>query len=371
MERRQVAGLPEVTVTVTEHQLIERECGCGHRTKGMAPQGAEAPAQYGPRIAAIIVYLYLGQFLSKQRTAQALAAMFGIPLSPGTVAGITARAAGRLAASWSGYGAPSPRPGGRVRRDRIPRRWPAALGTLRPHRQVHPAHGAPQAQRANITMQKGGQRIRRPPCPGCTPRARRDAGGPGAGRRPAVSAWARVLKQAGLESTIGELRARAFLDILLGMDSRPARDPCQGTSVSRGRRQTPTTGQCVLMPVHRDLAQRHQFYQRRRAQCRRSAPLPVDCAPAAAAHRTDILCCRFRCTGVGRSGSEERFAWWLVRPASTPACRSDVASCGGGGGAAAAGSCHVHATKWPGGGLCTVRGSQSLVSPSQSGPSGR
>jgi transposase len=96
VERRQVFDLPDVTIKVTEHQLIERECGCGHRTKGMAPQGAEAPAQYGPRIAAIIVYLYLGQFLSKQRTAQALAELFGIPLSSGTVAGITARAAGRL-----------------------------------------------------------------------------------------------------------------------------------------------------------------------------------------------------------------------------------------------------------------------------------
>jgi transposase len=34
--------------------------------------------------------------LSKKRAAQALADLFGIPLSPGTVAGITARAAGRL-----------------------------------------------------------------------------------------------------------------------------------------------------------------------------------------------------------------------------------------------------------------------------------
>ena len=96
MERRQVFDLPEVTIKVIEHQLIERECGCGHRTKGAPPQGAEAPVQYGPRIAAIIVYLYIGQFLSKQRTAQALAELFGIPLSSGTVAGITARAAGRL-----------------------------------------------------------------------------------------------------------------------------------------------------------------------------------------------------------------------------------------------------------------------------------
>ena len=96
VERRQVFDLPLAAVTVTEHQLIERECGCGHRTKAAAPQGAEAPVQYGPRIAAIIVYLYVGQFLSKQRTAQALAELFGVPLSSGTVAGITARAAGRL-----------------------------------------------------------------------------------------------------------------------------------------------------------------------------------------------------------------------------------------------------------------------------------
>jgi len=96
VERRQVFDLPPVKVTVTEHQMIERECGCGHRTKGAAPQGAGAPVQYGPRIAAVIIYLYLGQFLSKKRTAEALAELFGIPLSPGTVAGITARAAGKL-----------------------------------------------------------------------------------------------------------------------------------------------------------------------------------------------------------------------------------------------------------------------------------
>jgi transposase len=52
--------------------------------------------QYGPRIAAIVVYLYVGQFLSKERTAQALAELFGTPLSAGTVGGVTARAAGRL-----------------------------------------------------------------------------------------------------------------------------------------------------------------------------------------------------------------------------------------------------------------------------------
>ena len=96
VKRRQVFDLPPVKIEVTEHQLIERECSCGRRTKPAAPEGAEAPACYGPRIAAIIVYLYIGQFLSKKRTAQALAELFGVPLSSGTVAAITARAAGKL-----------------------------------------------------------------------------------------------------------------------------------------------------------------------------------------------------------------------------------------------------------------------------------
>ena len=64
--------------------------------QGRGPGGVDAPVQYGPRIAAVIIYLYIGQFLSKERTAQALAELFGVPLSPGTVAGITARAAGKL-----------------------------------------------------------------------------------------------------------------------------------------------------------------------------------------------------------------------------------------------------------------------------------
>jgi hypothetical protein len=42
-------------VKVTEHQLIERECGCGHRTRAAAPAGADGPVQYGPWIAAIVI----------------------------------------------------------------------------------------------------------------------------------------------------------------------------------------------------------------------------------------------------------------------------------------------------------------------------
>jgi len=96
MERRQVFDLPPITVRVTEHQLIARRCRCGTTTCGVAPEGVTAPAQYGPRITAIILYLYVGQFLSKKRTAQALAELFGTPVSEGTVATMMKRAASGL-----------------------------------------------------------------------------------------------------------------------------------------------------------------------------------------------------------------------------------------------------------------------------------
>ena len=96
MERRQVFDLPPVTVRVVEHQLIARRCDCGATTCGTAPQGVAAPTQYGPRITAIVLYLYVGQFLSKKRTAAALAELFDTPVSDATVASMTARAADGL-----------------------------------------------------------------------------------------------------------------------------------------------------------------------------------------------------------------------------------------------------------------------------------
>jgi transposase len=96
VERRQVFDLPPISVRVVEHQLITRRCLCGTTTCGIAPEGVVAPVQYGPRITAIILYLYVGQFLSKKRTAAALAELFGTPVSEGTVAAVTRRAAAGL-----------------------------------------------------------------------------------------------------------------------------------------------------------------------------------------------------------------------------------------------------------------------------------
>jgi len=97
VQRRQVFDLPPIRVRVTEHQMVTRRCDCcGATTSGAGPDGVDAPVQYGPRIAAIILYLYVGHFLSKKRTAQALAELFGTPVSGGTVAAMAARAADGL-----------------------------------------------------------------------------------------------------------------------------------------------------------------------------------------------------------------------------------------------------------------------------------
>ena len=96
VSRRQVFDIPKITVRVVEHRLISRRCRCGTLTSAPEPAGVTAPVQYGPHAAAIAVYLCLGQHLPVARTASLLADLFGTPMSAGTVAGWTSRAAAGL-----------------------------------------------------------------------------------------------------------------------------------------------------------------------------------------------------------------------------------------------------------------------------------
>jgi len=143
VRRRQVFDIPPIAVRVIEQQLVERRCGCGTVTAGQAPEGVGAPVQYGPRIGAIMVYLYVGQFLSKASTATALAELFGTPVSSGTVASMSARAAGRARRVHRAGPRQDRRIRGRaLRRDRAAGRGQAALGALGLHRQVLADHRA-------------------------------------------------------------------------------------------------------------------------------------------------------------------------------------------------------------------------------------
>src|SRR5207245_11570143 len=95
--RRAVVDIPTITVRVVEHQLMSRRCSCGVVTAAAGPAGVTAPVCYGPSAAAIAVYLVLGQHLPVERTASLLAELFGTPMSVGTVAAWTSRAAAGLA----------------------------------------------------------------------------------------------------------------------------------------------------------------------------------------------------------------------------------------------------------------------------------
>ena len=62
--RRQVFDLPPVKLHVVEHQVETKRCRrCGHWTRGMFPDGVDAPVQYGPGVSARAVYLLNSQLI--------------------------------------------------------------------------------------------------------------------------------------------------------------------------------------------------------------------------------------------------------------------------------------------------------------------
>src|SRR4051812_9090233 len=79
--RRQVFDIPTISLRGVEPRLVSRRCSCGVVTAAAGPAGVSAPVSYGPRAAAIAVYLCLGQHLPVERTACLLAELFGTPMS--------------------------------------------------------------------------------------------------------------------------------------------------------------------------------------------------------------------------------------------------------------------------------------------------
>jgi transposase len=95
---RQVFDLPEPRpLVVTEHRAHDCVCtGCGARTRASFPDGVNAPVQYGPRIAALVVYLLHYQLLPEDRLAELMTDLFGIRLVAATIARMSRSCAARL-----------------------------------------------------------------------------------------------------------------------------------------------------------------------------------------------------------------------------------------------------------------------------------
>jgi transposase len=90
---RQVFDLPEIRLRVVEHVVERRRCACGHETSGAFPAGVSAPAQYGPGVRALAIYLIARQHLPYERTAELFKDWLAAPLSTGTLAAFVARGA--------------------------------------------------------------------------------------------------------------------------------------------------------------------------------------------------------------------------------------------------------------------------------------
>ena len=95
---RQMFDLPEpVPLVVTEHRAHNCRCaGCGARTGASFPDGVNAPVQYGPRIAAFVIYLLHYQLLPEDRLAELMADLFGVKLAAATITRMSRACAARL-----------------------------------------------------------------------------------------------------------------------------------------------------------------------------------------------------------------------------------------------------------------------------------
>jgi transposase len=95
----QVAELPEIAAVVTEHQGHTRACPrCGTRTHAAIPADVRARA-VGPRLSAAITYLSGARHDSKRGVEEVVEALFGVPVSLGTVAAVEREASAALAAA--------------------------------------------------------------------------------------------------------------------------------------------------------------------------------------------------------------------------------------------------------------------------------
>lgn len=92
-ESRQVFELPPCALEVTEHRAQIKQCSdCGHLVKARFPDQIKAPAQYGPRFLAFVVYLNQEQLIPFNRVARICEDLFGQPLSTATVVAANQRA---------------------------------------------------------------------------------------------------------------------------------------------------------------------------------------------------------------------------------------------------------------------------------------
>ncbi len=91
-EKRQVFELPQKPLEVTEHQAEIKRCPIsGAVVKAAFAEGVNAPAQYGPRFRALMIYLNNRQFIPYNRLTELCEDLYGQPLSEATIVAANGR----------------------------------------------------------------------------------------------------------------------------------------------------------------------------------------------------------------------------------------------------------------------------------------
>ena len=94
--KRQVVDIPEITRTVTEHQVYKKVCSCGCTTKGAYPNGVDAPVCYGKNTQALISYLSARQYIPYKRLEEILRNVFGLNICQGGIKNILDKTSRKL-----------------------------------------------------------------------------------------------------------------------------------------------------------------------------------------------------------------------------------------------------------------------------------
>jgi transposase len=95
----QVHDLPEVRISVWQHDVYRVRCGCGAEHVGMLPaEVSTAPSSYGPNLKSLVVYLLVYQHVPVQRCVQLITDLCsGTGPSDGFVHGMLSRCAAAVA----------------------------------------------------------------------------------------------------------------------------------------------------------------------------------------------------------------------------------------------------------------------------------
>jgi transposase len=100
-QRHQVAELPPIAVSVSEHRLHRLRCpSCAGETRAQLPAGVPRGA-FGPRLQAAVVTLAIRNRVSRRDTSELVRELFGAALATGSVDAIVGRAGEALAAPYA------------------------------------------------------------------------------------------------------------------------------------------------------------------------------------------------------------------------------------------------------------------------------